>query len=82
MTTLKKKLIHKEVFTLLTLFLAVFDIGLDYSLELHTRMTQQEKVNLVKDLLDLFIDEKTMLRSVVSFWLVDAIFKYVHNELV
>lgn len=72
---------HKEVFTLFTIFVAVFDIGMDKSLELHTRMTQQEKVNLVKDLLHRFINEKTMLRSVVSFWLIDAIFKYVHNEL-
>ena len=55
-------------------------MGCDRSRDLHTSLTQQGKVDLFKDLLNRFIMLKKMIRSVVSFWVIEAIFRYVHNE--
>jgi len=37
-------------------------------------------VHQFKDLLHRFIMLRKMIRSVVSFWVIEAIFRYVNNE--
>lgn len=54
-------------------------MGEDMTRALKTPLRQQGKVDLFKENLSYFLEERRMPRSVVSLFLTEAIFKFVSN---